>query len=205
MSISFQMLLVQVTWTKCRVTRVVGSAPETGNVAGDPGTKGGIPGSFPLASLTWLRVQTTCVMTESLSISSSVRRTARVRKLFHLCWKNPLQLFIVYWWFLYYCCVYLFNESYEFKFFSAATIRGEGFLNTNYNPARGIDSGTSPCWCNYAGECSCFRPSSFSKVIPTSHITSKVEKKPPVRVRNPETTTGRLDFSDYPFTPKGTQ
>lgn len=106
---------------------------------------------------------------------------------------------------LFYCCVYLFNESYEFKCFSAATIRGEGFLNTNYNPARGIDSGTSPCWCNYAGECSCFRPSSFSKVIPTSHITSKVEKKPPFRVRNPETTTGRLDFSDYPFTPKGTQ
>lgn len=46
------MLLVQVTWTKCRVTRVVGSVPETGNVVGDPGTKGGIPGSFPLASLT---------------------------------------------------------------------------------------------------------------------------------------------------------
>lgn len=85
---------------------------------------------------------------------------------------------------------------------TTATVRGEGFLNTNYNPARGIDSGTSPCWCNYAGECSCFRPSSFSKVIPTSHITSKVEKKPPFRVRNPETTTGRLDFSDYPFTPK---
>lgn len=47
-----KMLLVQVTWTKCLVTRVVGSVPETGNVVGDPGTKGGIPGSFPLASLT---------------------------------------------------------------------------------------------------------------------------------------------------------
>lgn len=76
------MLLVQVTWTKCRVTRVVGSVPETGNVAGDPGTKGGIPGSFPLASLTLLRVQTTFVMIESPSISSSVHRIAQVRGLF---------------------------------------------------------------------------------------------------------------------------
>lgn len=200
------MLLAQVTWTKCLVTRVVGSVPETGSVAGDPGTKGCIPGNFPLASLTLLRVQTTCVMIESFSISSSVHRIAQVRELFHLCCKESLAVvYRILIFFLFYCCVYLFNESFEFNCFSAATIRGEGFLNTNYNPARGIDSGTSPCWCNYAGECSCFRPSSFSKVIPTSHITSKVEKKPPIRVRNPETTTGRPDFSDYPFTPKGTQ
>ena len=89
------------------------------------------------------------------------------------------------------------------KRFPATTVRGEGFLNTDYTPARGIISGTSPCWCNYAGECSCFRPSSFSRVIPTLRITSKVEKKPPIKKGDIGTTTGRPDFSDYPFTPKG--
>ncbi|XP_062615654.1 proto-oncogene tyrosine-protein kinase receptor Ret-like [Saccostrea cucullata] len=85
---------------------------------------------------------------------------------------------------------------------TTATIRGEGALNTDYSPPRGIDSGTSPCWCNYAGECSCFRPSSFQKFIPTSHITSKVKQKRPMRKNSIGTTTWRQEFSDYPFTPK---
>ncbi|XP_048761760.1 proto-oncogene tyrosine-protein kinase receptor Ret-like [Ostrea edulis] len=81
------------------------------------------------------------------------------------------------------------------------TIRGEGNLNGKYTPPRGIDSGTSPCWCDYAGECSCFRPSSFQNV-PTSHITSRVEPKRPIRKNSIETSPEKPDFSDYPFKPK---
>lgn len=128
MSISFQMLLVQVTWTKCLVTRVVGSVPETGNVAGDPGTKGGIPGSFPLASLTWLHVQTTCVMTESLSISSSVHRTAQVRKLFHLCWKKPLAVvYRILMVFILLLCIFVQWKLRIQMFFSSYSKRGGVF------------------------------------------------------------------------------
>lgn len=99
--------------------------------------------------------------------------------------------------------VYLFNESYEFKCFLVVIVRGEGFLNINYNFVWGIDLGISFCWCNYVGECFCFRFLFFLKVIFIFYIMLKVEKKFLVRVRNLEIMIGRLDFFDYLFILKG--